>query len=234
LVPIRQVTDPKINFGSSFFLWIRSVGSTTLMLLSFRIRECFHKFYARILTLMLVIFLCGVTIGVLDPDWIFMLPSGRRHRFSTHASHIFLYGIGIRKFSLDPQNVVFLFGSVPFIRADPLLFTTIEISAFINTFTMCHSTRSRRRRRRAATPATTPTRRTWTWRGRRRRTTPSRPTRTPRWIRTRPSSSGGRPQLQSLDDCLAPWYATPFRLNILLLLDRLLLFLRSWWRAWSC
>jgi hypothetical protein len=38
----------------------------------------------------LIIFLCGVTIGVLDPDWIFfMFPSGRRHRFSTHASHIF-------------------------------------------------------------------------------------------------------------------------------------------------
>ncbi len=37
-----------------------------------------------------VIFLRGVTIGVLDPDWIFMLPSGRRHRFSTHASYIFV------------------------------------------------------------------------------------------------------------------------------------------------
>ena len=38
-----------------------------------------------------VIFLRGVTIGVLDPDWIFMLPSGRRHRFSTHASYIFVW-----------------------------------------------------------------------------------------------------------------------------------------------
>jgi hypothetical protein len=47
---------------------------------------------------------------------------------------IFLYGVGIRKFSLHPQNVVFLFGSVPFIRMDPLPFTTIELSAFINTF----------------------------------------------------------------------------------------------------
>jgi hypothetical protein len=37
-----------------------------------------------------VIFLRGVTIGVLDPDWIFMLPSGRRHRFSTHAPYIFV------------------------------------------------------------------------------------------------------------------------------------------------
>ena len=36
-----------------------------------------------------VTFLCGVTIGVLDPDWIFILPSGRRHRFSTHASPTF-------------------------------------------------------------------------------------------------------------------------------------------------
>ena len=46
-------------------------------------------FYARILTLIQVTFLCGVTIGVLDPDWIFILPSGRRHRFSTHASPTF-------------------------------------------------------------------------------------------------------------------------------------------------
>jgi hypothetical protein len=38
-----------------------------------------------------VIFLRGVTIGVLDPDWIFMLPSGQRHRFSTHASYIFVW-----------------------------------------------------------------------------------------------------------------------------------------------
>jgi hypothetical protein len=147
-----------------------------------------------------------------------MLPSGRRHRFSTHASQTFSYGVGICKFSLDPQSVVFLVGSVPFIRVDPLLFTTIELSAFINTFTMCHSTRSRRRRR-AATPATTPTRPTWMWRGRRRRTTPSRRTTPTRWIRTKPNLRRGPPLLLSLDDYLAPWYATPFRLNILLLLD---------------
>ncbi len=88
---------------------------------------------------------------------------------------------------------------------------------------MCHSTRSRRRRR-AATPATTPTRPTWMWRGRRRTTTPSRPTRM-RWIRMRPSSRRGPPPPQSLDVSLVPWYATPFRLNIPLLLDWLLLFL---------
>jgi hypothetical protein len=57
-------------------------------MLLFRIRDLF---YARILTLTQIIFLCGVTIGVLDPDWIFMLPSGRRHRFSTHASYIFVW-----------------------------------------------------------------------------------------------------------------------------------------------
>ena len=64
-----------------------------------------------------VIFLRGVTIGVLDPDWIFTLPSGRRHRFSTHASYI-LYGVWIRKVGfwilrifLDPHMV----------HSDPLL-----------------------------------------------------------------------------------------------------------------
>ena len=80
----------------------------------FRIREFF---YARILTLIQVTFLCGVTIGVLDPDWIFILPSGRRHRFSTHASPTFSFGVGIRGFSLDPQGVDFLLsGSALFIR----------------------------------------------------------------------------------------------------------------------
>jgi hypothetical protein len=98
-----------------------------------------------------------------------------------------------------------------------IFFTTIELAAFINTFTMCHSTRSRRRRR-AATPATMPTRPTWMWRGRRRTTTPSRPTRM-RWTRTRPSSRRGPPLLQNPDASLVPWYATPLRLNIPLLLD---------------
>ena len=105
-----------------------------------------------------------------------------------------------------------------FIRMDPLLFTTIEIFAFIDTFTMCHSTRSRRRRRRV-TPATTPTRRTWTWRGRRRRTAPSRPRMTTRWTRTKWSSRGGPPPLRNPVVFPAPWYATPSRLIISLLLD---------------
>ena len=133
----------------------------------------------------------------------------------------FSFGVGIREFSLDPQSVTFLFfsGSAPFIRVGPLLFQQSKYPYnTINTFTMCHSTRSRRRRR-AATPATTLTTPTWRRRGRRRTTTPSRPTRTPRWIRTRPNSRRGPPLLQSLDDCLVPWYATPFRLNIPLLLD---------------
>jgi len=87
-------------------------------MLLFRIREIF---YARILTLTQIIFLCGVTIGVLDPDWIFILPSGRRHRFSTHAFPTFIFGVGIREFSLDPQSV-HLSGSAPLIHADPLSF----------------------------------------------------------------------------------------------------------------
>ena len=142
----------------------------------------------------------------------FMFPSGRRHRFSTHASHIFFYmASGSVNFLWILKALFFFLDPYLFIRMDPLLFTTIEISAFIDTFTMCHSTRSRRRRRRV-TPATTPTRRTWTWRGRRRTTTPSRPTRM-RWTRTRPSSRRGPPLLQNPDASLVPWYATPFRLK---------------------
>jgi hypothetical protein len=146
-----------------------------------------------------------------------MLPSGRRHRFSTHASHIF-HGVGIRKFPWILRTL-FSFRIRTFYSIGSALLISIYSYVFIYTFAMCHSTRSRRRRRRAATPVTTPTRHTWTWRGRRRRMTPSRLTTPTRWIRTRPSSSGSRPQLQSLDDCLAPWYATPFRLTIPLLLD---------------
>ncbi len=191
------------------------------MLLSFRIRECFLEFYARIPTLMLDIFLCGVTIGVLDPDWIFMLPSGRRHRFSTHSLHThFFMASGSVNLFLDPKNIIFLVGSLlSFYSIGSALLTAIYTYVFINTFAMCHSTRSRRRRRRVATPATTLTRRTWTWRGRRRRTIPSRPTTPTRWIRTRPSSRRGPPLLLSRVGFLAPWYATPFRLIISLLLD---------------
>ena len=135
------------------------------------------------------------------------------------VSHIF-------HLSLGSVNFLWILKALTFFFLDPHLysrgsapFPTTKIPiCFINTFTMCHSTRSRRRRRRAATPATTPTRPTWRRRGRRRRTTPSRPTRT-RWIRTRPSSRRGPPRLQSLDASLVPWYATPFRLNIPLLLD---------------
>jgi len=101
-----------------------SDGSILLMSV-FRIREFF---YARILTLIPIIFLCGVTIGVLDPDWIFILPSGRRHRFSTHASPTFLFGVGIREFSMDPQSFVFLLsGSASLMRVDPLLFHQSKI-----------------------------------------------------------------------------------------------------------
>jgi len=39
------------------------------------------------------------------------------------VSHIFLFGVGIREFSLDPQSVDFLLsGSALFIRVGPLLF----------------------------------------------------------------------------------------------------------------
>jgi hypothetical protein len=185
-------------------------------MLLLRIRDFF---YARILTLTQIIFLCGVTIGVLDSDWILLLPSGRRHRFSTHASPTFLFGVGMREFSLDPQSVVFFFPdphlSFAWIRS---FFNNQNIYTFINTFTMCHSTRSRRRRR-AATPATMLTTPTWKRRGRRRTTTPSRRMSRRRWTRTRPSSRRGPPRLQNLDASLVPWYATPFRLHIPLLLD---------------
>jgi len=186
-----------------------SEGSIPLISV-FRIREFF---YARILTLIQVTLLCGVTIGVLDPDWIYY-SSFRSETpvLNPCVSHIF-------HLSLGSVNFLWILKALTFFFLDPHLysrgsapFPTTKISiCFINTFTMCHSTRSRRRRR-AATPATTPTRPTWRRRGRRRRTTPSRPTRT-RWIRTRPSSRRGPPRLQSLDASLVPWYATPFRLK---------------------
>ncbi len=63
----------------------------------------------------LIIFLCGVTIGVLDPDWIFFYVSFRSETPVLNPRVApFLYGVGIRKFPLDPQSIVFLFGSVPF------------------------------------------------------------------------------------------------------------------------
>ena len=139
--------------------------------------------------------------------------------FNPCVSHIFHLALG-------SVNFLWILKALSFFFLDPqLLFAWIRsffnnqnIYNFINTFTMCHSTRSRRRRR-AATPATTPTRPTWRRRGRRRRTTPSRRTTPTRWTRTRPSSRRGPPRLQSLDASLVPWYATPFRLNIPLLLD---------------
>ncbi len=144
-----------------------------------------------------------------------MLPSGRRHRFSTHAWHLFFYGVGIRKFFSGSSKRCFSSRIHTFCSRGSAFFYNNRNICFINTFTMCHSTRSRRRRRRkAATPATTPTTPTWMWRGRRRRT-PSRPMRTPKWIRMRPNSRRGPPLLLSLGDCLAPWYATPFRLKFL-------------------
>ena len=41
------------------------------MLLPFRIRDLFHFCLHADPDAVLIIFLCGVTIGVLDPDWIF-------------------------------------------------------------------------------------------------------------------------------------------------------------------
>ena len=92
-----------------------SEGSIPLISV-FRIREFF---YARILTLIQVTLLCGVTIGVLDPNWIFILPSGRRHRFSTHASPTFFY--------LALGSVNFLWILKAFFFPDPhLLFMRIR------------------------------------------------------------------------------------------------------------
>ncbi len=124
--------------------------------------------------------------------------------------------------ALGSVNFLWILKALFFFFPDPHLsfawirsfFNNQNIYTFINTFTMCHSTRSRRRRR--ATTLTTPT---WKRRGRRRTTTPSRRMARRRWTRTRPSSRRGPPRLQSLDASLVPWYATPFRLNIPLLLD---------------
>jgi hypothetical protein len=85
------------------------------------------EFYSRIPTLMLDIFLCGVTIGVLDPDWIFHASFRSETLVLNPCVAHFFYGVGLRKFSLDPQNVVFRFGSVPFICSDPLFYNNRNI-----------------------------------------------------------------------------------------------------------
>ncbi len=112
----NRATSLKLCFGSGFYVdpfwWIHPFD---VVILAPRI------FYARILTLTQIIFLCGVTIGVLDPDWIFILPSGRRHRFSTHAFPTFLFGVGIREiFFLCILKAFFFF------FLDPRLFTWIR------------------------------------------------------------------------------------------------------------
>ncbi len=148
--------------------------------------------------------------------FLFFLQVGDTGSQPTRFPHFYL-ALGFVNFLWILKALFFPDPHLLFMRIRSL-FNHQNIDLFINTSIMCHSTRSRRRRR-AATPATTPTRPTWRRRGRRRTTTPSRPTWTPRWIRTRPNSRRGPPLLQSLDDCLAPWYDTPFRLNIPLLLD---------------
>ena len=101
-----------------------SEGSIPLISV-FRIREFF---YARILTLIQVTLLCGVTIGVLDPNWIFILPSGRRHRFSTHASPTFFYlALGSVNFLWILKALTFFFLDPHFLFVGPLLFNNQNI-----------------------------------------------------------------------------------------------------------
>ncbi len=149
-------------------------------------------------------FLCFLQVGDTGSQ-----PMRFSHFYVALGSVNFLWILKALFFLLDP------FPLFAWIRS---FYSHQNIFAFINIFTMCHSTRSRRRRK-AATPATTLTTPTWKWKGRRRTTTPSRRTARRRWTRTRPSSRRGPPRLQSLDASLVPWYATPFRLHIPLLLD---------------
>ena len=167
-------------------------------------------------------FSCGGWLSVSSTriGFFFFLQVGDTGSQPTRFPHLYL-ALGSVNFLWILKAFIFLDPHLLFMRIRSLL--NDQNIYLLNTSTMCHSTRSRRRRR-VATPATTPTRPTWRRRGRRRTTTPSRPTRIPRWIRTRPNSRRGPPLLQNLDDCLAPWYNTPFRLNIPLLLDWLLLF----------
>ncbi len=197
-VPIRQVTDLEIIFRSIFFygsvpvdqsFWCCCLfGSAILLFMpacgSWRCVNYFLVLGDYRCPRPGLDFLCFLQVGDTGSQ-----PTRRKFFYMASGSVNFLW---------IPKALFFFSDPYLFIRLDPLLFTTIEISAFIDTSTMCHSTRSRRRRRRrAATPVTTPTRRTWTWRGRRTRTTPSRPRMTTRWTRTKRSSRGGPPPLRN-------------------------------------
>ena len=101
-----------------------SEGSIPLISV-FRIREFF---YARILTLIQVTFLCGVTIGVFDPDWIYY-SSFRSETpvLNPCVSHIFHLALGSVNFLWILKALTFFFLDPHFLFVGPLLFINQNI-----------------------------------------------------------------------------------------------------------
>ncbi len=98
----------------------------------------FFFVYARILTLTQIIFLCGVTIGVLDPDWIFSTSfRSETPVLNPRVSHIFIWrwdpwiisGSSRRCFSSFRIRAFYSRGSDPF--------STIKIYIFLLTLLPC-------------------------------------------------------------------------------------------------
>ena len=85
-------------------------------------------FYARILTLIQVTFLCGVTIGVLDPDWIYY-SSFRSETpvLNPCVSHIFHLSLGSVSFLWILKALIFFFLDPHFLFVGPLLFNNQNI-----------------------------------------------------------------------------------------------------------
>jgi len=74
-------------------------------------------FYARILTLIQVTFLCGVTIGVLDPDWIhYSSFRSETPVLNPCVSHIF-------HLSLGSVNFLWILKALTFFFLDPHLYS---------------------------------------------------------------------------------------------------------------
>ncbi len=71
---------------------------------------------------MLIIFLCGVIIGVLDPDWIFYASFRSETPVLNPCVAHFLYGVGIRNFLWILKALFFFSDPYLLIRMDPLFF----------------------------------------------------------------------------------------------------------------
>jgi hypothetical protein len=112
-VPIRRLPILKEYFGSSFFFMDPSRWTYHFDVVVFSDPRSLLFYFHVDPDAVLIIFLCGVTIGVLDPDWIFYDSFRSETPLLNLCVAHFLYGVGIRTFSLDPQSIVFLFGSVP-------------------------------------------------------------------------------------------------------------------------